>query len=248
MTEPSEHDLSSRISRRRALAWLGGIGLAALAPACGGDRSSSSSTTTTSSTDGQAAGSQTAADCVLMPELTEGPYYSYLDRVRSDITEGRPGLALDLRVNVVDASSCEPVKDAAVDIWHCDAGGEYSGVSGAGQESTTGLTFLRGIQMTDADGTTSFRTIYPGWYAGRAVHIHVKVHLGTDETHTGQLFFDESVTDAVYQTEPYAARGAPETRNENDDIFRQSGGTTIVAVTPGDEAYSGLVTLGVERV
>jgi protocatechuate 3,4-dioxygenase beta subunit len=240
MTDLNALDQSTRISRRRALAWVGGLGLAALFPGCAGDDDSSGSGSVDMTGDVQA-GSETTADCILSPELTEGPFYLDLDKVRRDITEGRPGLPLDLRVNVVDADACEPIKDAAVDVWHCDAGGDYSGVQGdAG-------TFLRGIQMTDADGRAEFRTIYPGWYTGRAVHIHIKVHVGTNETFTGQLFFDEDVTDAVYENEPYSDRPGRDTRNSDDDIYAQSGGTTIVAVEPGSNSYSGVVTLGVER-
>jgi protocatechuate 3,4-dioxygenase beta subunit len=241
MTDLSDLERSTRISRRRALAWFGGLGLAAVLPGCAGDDDSSGAGSVDMDGDVQSP-SQTTADCVLSPELTEGPYYLDLDKVRRDITEGRPGLPLDLRVNVVDVDACEPIRDAAVDVWHCDTGGDYSGVQG-----DTG-TFLRGIQMTDADGVAEFRTIYPGWYAGRAVHIHVKVHVGTNETYTGQLFFDEEVTDAVYETEPYSDRPGPDTRNSDDGIYSQSGGSTIVAVEPGADSYGGVVTLGVQRV
>lgn len=151
-------------------------------------------------------------------------------------------MPFELRVLVVDADACEPIKDAAVDIWHCDAEGAYSGVQG---ESGT---FLRGIQMTDAAGAAEFRTIFPGWYRGRAVHIHVKVHLGGSETFTGQLFFDEGVLEAVYTTAPYTSHGDAETSNSADGIFGQSGGATIVDVEVGDAGCSGSVTLGVKRV
>jgi protocatechuate 3,4-dioxygenase beta subunit len=106
--------------------------------------------------------------------------------------------------------------------------------------------FLRGIQMTDATGRADFETIYPGWYTGRAVHIHVKVHVGASEVHTGQLFFDEDVTDAVYKTDPYSRRPDRDTLNSSDSIFGQSQGVTIVAVTPGTDHSSGAVTLGVQ--
>ena len=137
---------------------------------------------------------------------------------------GRPGLPFDLRVLVVDADSCEPTRDAAVDLWHCDAGGQYSGVEG-----DTG-TFLRGIQMTDADGAASFRTVFPGWYSGRAVHIHVKVNLSGAESFTGQLFFDGSTLEAVYADEPYAARGPADVAHESDGIYAESQGATVVDV------------------
>ena len=177
-----------------------------------------------------------------MPELTEGPYYLDLDLVRSDITEGGPGLPFDLRVDLVDAGSCEPLEGAAVDVWHCDAEGAYSGVQGA-----EGETFCRGVQLTDATGTAEFRTVFPGWYTGRAVHIHIKVSADGDQTHTGQLFFDPGTLSAVYAAEPYAARGEPDQPNESDGIYRQSGGVTVVAVTLDDESSSGSVTLGIDR-
>jgi protocatechuate 3,4-dioxygenase beta subunit len=234
-------DQGPQLSRRRLLAWAGGLAITALVPGCGRDRAGSDAAPTSGETS-TSTGTRTMAtpDCILAPELTEGPYYLDLDKVRRDITEGRPGTQLDLAVNVVDADACEPIKDAAVDVWHCDAGGEYSSVEGnAG-------TFLRGIQMTDANGRAEFRTIYPGWYPGRAVHIHVKVHLGASETYTGQLFFDDAVTEAVYEAPPYNARPGPDVTNEADGIFGASGGATILAVRPGDP-YHGEVTLGVRR-
>jgi protocatechuate 3,4-dioxygenase beta subunit len=223
------------LSRRRALAWLGGVGLAAVLPGCADDEQAGAPATTAAPTTEGA-----AADCILTPELTEGPYYLDLDLVRRDITEGRPGVPFGLAVRVVDAASCEPLEGAVVDVWHCDAEGVYSGVEGDSG------TFLRGVQMTGADGAASFRTIFPGWYTGRAVHIHLKVALGTEDVHTGQLFFDDATLAAAYESEPYAARGAPDTSNDADGIYGESGGSTVVTVTPG-ETYRGAVTLGVQR-
>jgi protocatechuate 3,4-dioxygenase beta subunit len=231
-------DLETPLTRRRALQLAGGLGLAAVVPACTGESGSSGTTAGTAS----AADAVAAPDCVLMPELTEGPYYLDLDLVRSDITEGRSGLPFDLRVNVVDAGSCEPIEGAAVDVWHCDAEGAYSGVQGA-----EGETFCRGVQMTDASGLAEFRTVFPGWYTGRAVHIHIKVSADGDQSHTGQLFFDSETLSAVYAAEPYAARGEPDQPNESDSIYQESGGVTVIAVSIEDESSSGAVTLGVER-
>jgi protocatechuate 3,4-dioxygenase beta subunit len=225
------------LTRRRVLAWLGGLGLAALIPGCADDGDSAAPATTATAT----ATTPTTVDCILSPEQTEGPYYIDLDRVRSDITEGRPGTPLELTVNVVDGDSCEPIGDVAVDVWHCDASGVYSGVQGDDG------TFLRGIQMTDSSGEAVFRTIYPGWYTGRAVHIHVKVHVGGTDTYTGQLYFDGSVTDAVYATDPYSARPGPDTSNESDGLFAQGGDQTIVSVSPAGDGYGGAITLGVRR-
>ena len=134
------------------------------------------------------------AACVLTPEMTEGPYFVDGDAVRSDITEGRPGTPLTLKLRVVDARGCTPVEGAAVDVWHADAGGNYSAFGSSASDST----FLRGIQRTDADGAVTFETIYPGWYQGRAVHIHVKVAVDGTEVHTGQLFFDDDASERVF--------------------------------------------------
>jgi protocatechuate 3,4-dioxygenase beta subunit len=229
-------DFESPLTRRRALQWAGGLGLAAFASACVDDGGGDSASTTASTT-----ASSAAPDCILMPELTEGPYYLDLDLVRRDIADERPGLPLDLSVTVVDADACEPMEGAAVDVWHCDAGGAYSGVQGA-----EGETFCRGVQMTGADGVAEFCTIFPGWYTGRAVHIHVKVQVDGDQTHTGQLFFDPAVTSAVYALEPYAERGEQDVPNSNDSIYGESGGVTIVAVEVGEGSSTGAVTLGVQ--
>jgi len=229
-------DLDTPLTRGRALQLAGGLGLAAVLPACASDDSSAGAT------DVSATSATASPDCVLMPELTEGPYYLDLDLVRRDITEGQPGMPLDLRVNVVDAEACEPIEGAAVDLWHCDAGGAYSGVEGA-----EGETFCRGVQMTDAGGVAEFRTVFPGWYTGRAVHIHVKVSADGDQTHTGQLFFDPESTSEIYATEPYADRGEQDVPNESDGIYAESGGVTVVGVTLNGKSSSGTVTLGVQR-
>ena len=231
------------MSRRRALAWFGGLGVLALLPACGGDSADDAEQADPSAviSTGATTSPQTAA-CILTPEQTEGPFYLDLESVRSDITEERPGMPLGLRINVVDADGCAPIADAAVDVWHCDAGGVYSGV-----EDEEGSTFLRGIQMTDASGNAEFQTLYPGWYTGRTVHIHLKVHVGGSETYTGQLYFDETVTDAVYETEPYASRPDRDTRNATDGIFSDGGDRTLLEVTKDGEGYSGALTVGVRR-
>jgi protocatechuate 3,4-dioxygenase beta subunit len=231
-------DLERPLTRRRALQLAGGLGLAAVVSACSGESGGGSAAPT--STVAGATGA--APDCVLMPELTEGPYYLDLDLARSDIAEGRPGLPFDLRVAVVDAEACEPLEGAAVDVWHCDAGGAYSGVQGAESE-----TFCRGVQVTDSSGVAEFRTVFPGWYAGRAVHIHVKVTADGGAAHTGQLFFDPATTSAVYALEPYAGRGEQDVPNERDSIYAESGGVTVVAVEAGPDASSGSVTLGIQR-
>jgi protocatechuate 3,4-dioxygenase beta subunit len=226
-----------RLTRSRILRFLGGLGLALVIPGCADDDPAPSArgTTTTAATT-----ATTSPDCVLTPELTEGPYYLDLDLMRRDITEGRSGLPFDLAVKVVDAESCEPIEDAVVDVWHCDAEGVYSGV-----QRDDG-TFLRGVQVADAAGTASFRTIFPGWYTGRAVHIHLKVIQG-GQTWTGQLFFDDATLDQVYAQDPYSSRGSADTPNSADGIFGQSEGSTVVATDVASDSASGQVTVGVER-
>lgn len=187
------------------------------------------------------AGSSTIA-CVLTPEVTEGPYYLDIDKVRSDITEGKDGAPLTLQITVLDATRCTPVKDAAVDIWHCDASGVYSGF---GSASSGNLVFLRGTQLTDASGLATFKTIYPGWYRGRTVHIHLKVHVDNAVKHTGQLFFDDDLTDTVYKSAPY--RSGKRDRNEDDGIFASAGGDSAILAVAGSGSYTGKIAVGIRQ-
>jgi protocatechuate 3,4-dioxygenase beta subunit len=198
---------------------------------------------------------------VLTPEQTEGPYYIPKEKVRRNIVEHRPGTPLLLQFTVVDASTCKPIKGAAVDIWHCDAGGIYSGFVAASTGGAPGgnagptdkNTFLRGIQFTSSRGHTEFQTIYPGWYRGRTVHIHVKVHLSHDivghVVHTGQLYFSDTLTGKVYQSEPYKVRAAArDTFNATDGIYQSGGKQSMLSMKhDGHGGYIGTITLGVRR-
>jgi protocatechuate 3,4-dioxygenase beta subunit len=164
------------------------------------------------------------------------------------VTEGKAGLRLDLRIKVVDASTCKRLEDAAVEIWHADAGGTYSGFS---QEGTAGKTYLRGVQLTDGDGVAAFRTIYPGWYEGRAVHIHMKVHAGGRTVHTGQLFFRESLNSKVSRLAPYSRHGGERTRNAADQIYRQAGSGALMRLRrrrPSSfrKGLVGAITVGID--
>jgi protocatechuate 3,4-dioxygenase beta subunit len=193
---------------------------------------------------GPAAVESGVVSCVLTPELTEGPYYIAGEKVRRNITDGHPGTPLLLRLAVVDASTCKPIKSAAVDIWHADAAGNYSGF-GAGRRSRT---FMRGIQKTNASGIATFLTVYPGWYQGRTVHIHVKVHVSGSVVHTGQLFFSDALTDRVYRKAPYSKRPNRTTRNANDSIFVNGGRKSLLAVSRRSAGgYLGKITMGVHR-
>ena len=227
---------SIRVTRRGSLAKLGGL-LATLAGG-GGWRASSAE----ARRDGPAGVASGEVTCVLTPELTEGPYFIAGEQNRRNITDGRPGAPLRLRLSVVDASTCRPLKGAAVDIWHADASGIYSGFGqGAGNR-----TFMRGVQKTDAAGVATFDTVYPGWYQGRTVHIHVKVHVGGNVVHTGQLFFQDTMTDAVYRRSPYSKRPNREKRNANDSIFVNGGSKSLLSVASnGSGGYTGRITMGV---
>jgi protocatechuate 3,4-dioxygenase beta subunit len=186
--------------------------------------------------------------CVVRPELTEGPYFvdEMLNRsdVRSDpsdgsIVEGAP-LTLAFLVSQIGTNNCTALPGAQVDIWHCDANGIYSDVQG-----TTGKTFLRGYQLTDANGLAQFVTIYPGWYPGRAVHIHFKIRTGNAEF-TSQLFFDEAFTDQVYMQEPYARRGERNPRNDGDGIYNDGGNQLVLNVSPTDAGYTATFDIGMQ--
>lgn len=185
--------------------------------------------------------------CTLVPEVTEGPYYFDPALVRVDITEGKPGLPLLLRMQVVDAA-CEPIAGARVDIWHCDASGIYSGYANqTDQADTSGETFLRGTQFADADGLVAFSTIYPGWYPGRTTHIHFKVFLDETNVLTGQIFFDEAMNEAVYSAvDDYYRDTARGTFNDNDGIAQQAGSASIAKVDPDGETYVAELIVGVD--
>jgi protocatechuate 3,4-dioxygenase beta subunit len=232
----------SHVSRRDALRWLGAAGIAGIAAACTssstGTQAGGASSPAASASDG---GATSSPACVLSPEMTEGPYYIDGEAVRSDVTEGKPGVPLRLGLTVVDATSCSVLPKAAVEIWHADAGGNYSGFGAAASNTT----FLRGVQIADASGKVSFKTLYPGWYMGRATHIHLMVHVGGNVVHTGQLFFDEAINDAVYARAPYNAHTGQRMLNDQDGIYANGGAASTVALTEDGDGYVGAITLGV---
>jgi hypothetical protein len=223
-----------RMSRRASLASLGGLvaGAAGLAGLRGVEDAGAGS-------DGVSSG---LVSCVLAPEQTEGPYYVDDAAVRRNVTEGRPGVPLTLRLTVVNVANCKPIKAAAVEIWHCDAGGVYSATGSEADER-----FLRGVQRTDAKGVATFGTLYPGWYPGRTVHIHTMVHLGGNVVHTGQLYFPDAITDAVYRRSPYSGRPGRTTRNAADSIYRNGGKRSTLKLVRTGSAYVGSITMGVQR-
>lgn len=198
-------------------------------------------------------------DCVVTPEQTEGPYFVDERLLRADIRTdpdtraAREGLPLELRLAVsrVDGAACTPIEGALVDVWQCDALGVYSDVRDfQGLFDTRGQKFLRGYQVTDGGGAARFVTVYPGWYSGRAVHIHFKIRLvnGDRTTHelTSQLYFDEAVTDEVHALAPYNAKGTRDVRNERDGIYRRadSGSKLMLRLAREGEGYAGELAVG----
>ncbi|MDQ1037568.1 protocatechuate 3,4-dioxygenase beta subunit [Streptomyces sp. V3I8] len=268
--QAAQEPQDKRNMTRRKVVVAGGAAVAAvgvggtIAATANAAQQTSSATSATSAT--------SAETCYrLTSETTEGPYYIDADKLRRDITEDREGIPLTLRLKVIDNDTCEPVRNAAVDIWHCDALGLYSGYedsSGGGggggggggtppptgtptdvptgtptgpppggggghQEPTDDERYLRGTWRTDKRGFVTFRTVFPGWYRGRCVHIHTKVHVGGAWTdagyeggttcHTGQFFFDEESVLASAQVEPYSTSTTERTTLTEDTIYDQSG-------------------------
>ena len=209
---------------------MGAIAAAAgavTAAACGSETATSPTTTTTTTT------TSTNSTCVVTPSETAGPYPSRADFVRSDIREDRQGTALTLTITVVNANSaCAAVANAEVEIWHCDVAGDYSQYG-----SQTARTFLRGIQTTNAAGQVAFTTIYPGWYQGRATHIHAEVTVGGRSVKVTQIAFPESVNNTVHASGVYASRGTNPTSNASDGIFADSLAAELV--TPAGSPSGG---------
>jgi len=221
-----------------------------LIEACGKENPARSISTEASG-DSTAAGSVT---CAITPDETAGPYPFDLGSdpaiFRKDITEGKSGVPLTLTLNVVNVrDNCRPYENARVDIWHCDKDGYYSeyNVSGyLGTENNAGKTFLRGIQLTDSGGQVSFKTIYPGWYSGRATHIHVEIFINAVLKKTTQLAFPESITTAVYNSSLYSPHGQNTTSNLDDQVFADSVSEELVTIT-GDttNGYVAVFVIGV---
>lgn len=198
----------------------------------------------------------TGADdaCVLTPQSESGPYYLDPKLVRADIAEDRPGVPLQLRLRVIEAGLCTPISGARVDIWHCDARGIYSGYPGQSDNhkvDQTGKSFLRGTQMADTSGLAGFKTIYPGWYSGRATHIHFRVFVDDATVLTGQTFFPEAVNEFIYANVPDYT-GRPKQRlviNANDRVATEADPDhrAYCAIKEERDHYLATLTLAVSR-
>jgi protocatechuate 3,4-dioxygenase beta subunit len=224
--------------------------------ACAADANAVTDTTSATDTTGTTGSTSGSATCVLTAALTEGPFFVDEKLNRSDIrTDPVTGvaslgipLALTFNVSRYATSACTPLTGAYLDVWHCDSTGTYSDVSGSSKK------FLRGYQITDANGVAAFTSIYPGWYSGRAVHIHFKLRLYAGSTKsyefTSQFFFDDTLTDSVYALSPYSTRASRDTRNANDGIYNSLSTTDVAGLTlqtsKTADGYAGVINLGVK--
>ncbi len=265
------------ITRRRAIAVTGGT-VAAGGLAVAGYQAAfadTGTTTTEAAATASTTASESAGTCMtLMSSVTEGPYYLDNALVRKDITEGKSGVPLTLRLTVVDATDgCTPVPGAAVEIWHCDAWGYYSGYTTANPggsapaESEDGSTandntYLRGYQIANANGVVKFETIFPGWYTPRTCHIHLKVHTGGQKedgtyaggkvNYTGQLFFDDEIAQEIFTLEPYSKHSGSYTTLDDDMVYDGGGASSgLLTLSPVKKAdpskgYKGFLTIGID--
>ena len=262
MDEPDNAVVSSVLLSRRRLLALGGVGAAGV---LGVGKSALASAPSASGTAVSAA--EVASACQLSSEQIEGPYYIDGALFRRNVVEDRTGVPLTLNLRLIDSTTCKPIRNAAVEIWHCDAVGVYSGYTAQGSGGggpmptdlptdmptgpppggggghvppTDDLTYLRGLQITDRHGRVTFTSIVPGWYAGRAVHIHTKVHTegtatstgysGGHTCHTGQFYFVESLVTRLNEYAPYNTNTTTRVTLDQDSIY------------PGTGSVGGLLT------
>ncbi|MFN2601854.1 MAG: intradiol ring-cleavage dioxygenase [Gemmatimonadaceae bacterium] len=258
--QSDDRQIGRVLTRREALVLLGAAG-ASLVAGCSPGETPNASARTTSSTAGDTAANASVAStpgCVVRPAETEGPYFvdEKLNRsdIRSDPSDGsiKPGTPLELTFNVsqIAKNSCAPVAGAVVDVWHCDADGVYSDVRDPRFFDTRGKKFLRGYQVTDALGKATFRTIYPGWYEGRTVHIHFTVRTNpaaaSAREFTSQIYFDDAMNNKIFENPPYSSKGKRTMTNEQDGIFRENGSQLILALQPAGSGYTGTFDIALQ--
>lgn len=266
MTRKKANNEAREFNRREAmgyLAWIGGgLGLAAVS--CGSSTDSGPLGAAGTLGGAGAGGGAGLPDCVLIPTATEGPFFVDENLNRSDLLVGETdpnttsGYPIELALTIVGVSgnACQPLQGAHVDIWHANTTGLYSDepANFIQSTSTEGKKYLRGYQVTDAAGNVRFRTIFPGWYASRTIHIHVKIRMYSaagDKTFeaTTQLYFSDATNDRVLTLPAYASRGPRSIPlNTNDEVYNATGpGRAIDTVglpagekPPGDQALLSL--------
>ena len=222
------------------------------------DTSAATTTSTTTTTTTTAA--STTGSCVLTPTETEGPYPYVGGELtnplnRTDVTEStQTGVPLTLNFVVVNTNdNCNVVSGARVDIWHCNKDGYYSGYASQpgilGTQSYVGKTWLRGYQLSDTSGVAKFTTIYPGWYSGRATHVHIEVYVSGVLKKTGQVAFSQAITNLVYASSLYTGLGTNPTTNSSDSVFGDSAtdlsNETLSLTGSVAAGYAGSYTIGI---
>jgi protocatechuate 3,4-dioxygenase beta subunit len=257
--ENDDRQIGQVLTRREAIILLSAAGASLIAGCSSGQTSAAAANETADASNPRTANASSGGPpqgCVVRPAQTEGPYFvdEKLNRsdIRSDPSDGsvKPGVPLELTFSVsqLGKGTCTPVAGAVVDVWHCDAAGVYSDVQDPSFD-TRGKKYLRGYQVTDAAGGAKFTTIYPGWYQGRAVHIHftIRTNPGATTAHqfTSQIYFDEAVNDKVFAQPPYATKGE-RMRNGRDGIFRRGGAALILPVTEVGNGYAGTFDVALE--
>ena len=256
------------LTRREVLTLLGGAGVVAVVGTGFITRLGVLQASAQDVTPSAAATDSILLNCIASPQMTEGPYFvdEMLNRadIRIDPTDNlvQAGIPLQLEVKVykVDGSTCSPLSGAHVDIWHCNATGLYSDESA---NNTVGQKWLRGYQVTDEYGAVKFTTIYPGWYQGRTVHIHMKIRTYDADNnvtyeYTSQMFFDDALSDQLFaSTAPYTQHTGRNTTNATDSIFNgastdgstttSSGEQMLLALTEdGDGGYTTSISIGID--
>lgn len=257
--ENDDRQIGHVVTRREAIILLGAAGASLITGCSSGQSSAATSNETLDASNPRTANATSGGapqGCVVRPAQTEGPYFvdEKLNRsdIRSDPSDGsvRPGTPLEVAfvVSQLGKGTCTPVAGAVVDVWHCDAAGVYSDVQDPSFD-TRGKKYLRGHQVTDAAGRAKFTTIYPGWYQGRAVHIHftVRTNPGAAAAHqfTSQIYFDDAVNDKVFAKPPYVP-AHERMKNERDGIFRRGGSQLILPVTAAGNGYAGTFDIALE--
>ena len=238
---PEDHNISRRELVVATLnAMVGGASLVLLS----GCRNASS---------GLNAGSDTGP-CPLNPEQEEGPFYVDEGLLRSDILDGQAGVPLQLTIKLLKAAKCEAVANAAVEIWSANSLGKYSDKA---EQATVGQKYLRGVQISDASGVVQFKTIYPGWYSGRACHIHLKVRTGGQASgssyaisgssivHSGQFFFPTDLNESLRSL--YTGDSNEFINNANDRVYNsQKGARSLLTLTGSLQAgFAGAISVDV---
>lgn len=260
--ENDDAQIGHVVTRREAIILLGAAGASIITGCSTGQSTPASSSQTADASNAQTPNATSGGapqGCVVRPAQTEGPYFvdEKLNRsdIRSDPSDGtvKPGTPLEVTfvVSQLGKGTCTPVAGAVVDVWHCDAEGVYSDVRDPSFD-TRGKKYLRGYQVTDAAGRAKFVTVYPGWYQGRAVHIHFTVRTNPAATaahqFTSQIYFDDAVNEKVLSQPPYTSKGPPDQRmkNERDGIFRQGGSQLVLPVTSTGNGYAGTFDIALD--